>query len=150
MIYDTLEHIHLYDGLQPEVVLGLRYLAETDFSALPDGRQNIDGDNIFANLMRYDTKETNDLPEAHQAYIDIQYLIEGEELVKVAPLAQMGGVAEAHPERDLWLYHGPAQPLTIGKGRFLVLWPGDAHAPGIAASGVPAPVRKCVVKVRVR
>lgn len=149
VICDTLDNIRLYDGLQPEVVRGLRYLAETDFSRLPDGRQDIDGDSVFANLLRYETKEANDTPEAHRAYIDIQYLIEGEELVGVAPLSAMTDVAEAHPERDLWLYHGPTQPLTIGRGRFLVLWPDDAHAPGIAVDGRPAPCRKCVVKVRV-
>ena len=150
VIYDTLDNIHLYAGLQPEVVQGLRYLAETDFSQRPDGRQELAGDDLFANLMHYETKEANDTPEAHREYIDIQYLVEGEELVGVAPLSAMTGVAEAHPERDLWLYHGPTQPLTIGKGRFLVLWPNDAHAPGIAVDGVPAPCRKCVVKVRVK
>lgn len=62
----------------------------------------------------------------------------------------MTGVAEAHPERDLWLYHGPSENVTIGKGRFLVLWPNDAHAPCIAVDGKPEAIRKCVVKVRVK
>lgn len=150
MIYDTLENIHLYDGIQPGVVRGLRFLAETDFSKLADGRHEIDGDDVFANLMSYESRAVNDTPEAHRAYIDIQYLISGVELVGVAPLSAMTGVAEAHPERDLWLYHGPAENVTIGKGRFLVLWPNDAHAPCIAVDGKPEAIRKCVVKVRVK
>lgn len=87
MIYDTLENIHLYDGIQPGVVRGLRFLAETDFSKLADGRHEIDGDDVFANLMSYDSRAVNDTPEAHRAYIDIQYLISGVELVGVAPSA---------------------------------------------------------------
>ena len=150
MIYDTLDNIHLYEGVQPGVVRGLRYLAETDFSKVPDGRQEIDGDDVFANVMSYETKVVNDTPEAHREYIDIQFLITGEELVGVGPLGEMTDEAEAHPERDLWLYHGPTQPLTIGKGRFLVLWPSDAHAPCIAVDGKPAAARKCCVKVRVK
>lgn len=149
MIYDTLEHIAAYEGIHPGVMRGLRYLAETDFSALPDGRQEIDGEAVFANLQSYENKPANDTPESHRDYIDIQYLIQGEELVGVAPLEAMTQVVEAHPERDLWLHRGPVEYLTIGRGRFLVLWPGDAHAPGIAPAGRCAPCRKCVVKVRV-
>lgn len=150
MIYDTLDHIAQYEGILPGVMQGLRFLAETDFSALPDKRLELDGDNIFAFLQSYETKPANDTPEAHEKYIDIQYLVEGEELVGVGPVEAMTGVAEARPEGDIWLYHGPTQPLTIGKGRFLVLWPGDAHAPGIAVDGVSRHARKCVVKVKVK
>lgn len=150
MIYDTLSHIQQYEGIHPGVIQGLRFLAETDFTKLPDERLELDGDNVFAFLQSYETKLQNDTPEAHREYIDIQYLVEGEELVGVGPLEDMTDVAEAHPERDIWLYHGPTEPLTIGKGRFLVLWPGDAHAPCIAVDGKPAHCRKCVVKVRVK
>lgn len=146
MIYDTLAHIHRYEGMHPGVMQGLRFLAETDFSQLPDGRVDIDGENVFANLMTCQTKESNDTPEAHRRYIDIQYLIEGEELVAVGPLEMMNEEAEARPDGDIWFYHGPLCPVAIGKGRFVVVFPEDAHAPSIAV-GQPAPVRKCVVKV---
>lgn len=149
MIYDLLTHIDQYDGIHPGVMQGLRFLRETDFSALADGRYELDGTNVFANVMSYNTKERNSTPESHRAYIDIQYVIEGEELIAVAPLEDMTGVAEAHPERDLWLNNGSAEPLTLARGRFIALWPCDAHAPGIAPNGVPAPARKCVVKVSV-
>ena len=54
---------------------------------------------------------------------------------------------EAHPERDIWFYHGPLDEITLGGDKFVVLFPGDAHAPNIAVDG-PEPVRKCVVKVK--
>lgn len=149
MIYDTIDHIRQYEGILPGVTEGLRFLAETDFSKLPDQRVELSGDDVYAFLQSYETKPVNDTPEAHRKYIDIQYLVEGEELVGVGPLEAMTDVAEAHPERDIWLYHGPTETLTIGKGRFLVLWPGDAHAPCIAVDGKPTRCRKCVVKVRV-
>jgi len=44
-----------------------------------------------------------------------------------------------------WL-DGAGDYLTVGAGQFVILWPGDAHMPGIAA-GVPGPVRKVVVKI---
>lgn len=149
MLYDILENVHAYEGIHPGVLRGLRYLAETDFSKLPDGRQDIDGDAIFASIQSYTTKPVNDKPEAHKDYIDIQFLIEGEECVGYAPLVEMAEEVEAHPDRDLYFYHGQFEQFPIGHGRFMVLWPGDAHAPGIAKDQ-PAPIRKCVVKVRVK
>ena len=51
-------------------------------------------------------------------------------------------------ERDLAWLQGPGEFLTLGAGQFMILWPGDAHMPGIDA-GVPGPVRKVVVKIAV-
>ena len=146
MIYDTLDHIHRYEGMHPGVLRGLRFLAQTDFSTLPDGRVEIDGENIFANVMTCVTKERNDTPEAHRKYIDIQYLIEGSEIVAVGPLERMEEEVEARPQGDIWFYRGPLSGVEIGQGRFVVVFPEDAHAPSIAVDK-PAPTRKCVVKV---
>jgi YhcH/YjgK/YiaL family protein len=38
--------------------------------------------------------------------------------------------------------------ITLGDDRFVVLWPGDAHMPGIAVDA-PAEVRKVVVKIAI-
>ena len=108
----------------------------------------IDGERVFALFQSYETKPENDRPEAHRKYIDIQYLIEGEELIGVAPLTSMERVAEAAPERDIWFYEGETAKLPLGGGRFAILFPQDAHAPCIAA-GECRPVRKVVVKVAV-
>lgn len=146
MIYDTLDHLSRYEGMHPGVLQGLRFLAETDFSAQAQTRFELDGDRLFAFTQEYETREDNDTPEAHRRYIDIQYLIDGEELVGVAPLEEMTEEVEAKPDNDIRFYHGPTAKLPIGKRRFLVLFPEDAHAPCIAL-GAPAAVKKCVVKV---
>ncbi len=145
MIYDTIDHLHRYEGIHPGVMQGLKFLAETDFSKLEDTRVVLDGDRVFANLMTCMTKTENDTPEAHRKYIDIQYLISGEEQIAVGPLEEMEEV-EARPQNDIWFYHGQTTPVPIGKGRFVVLFPEDAHAPSIALDQ-PSTVRKCVVKV---
>ena len=146
MIHDTLTHIFRYEGIHPGVLKGLQFLRDTDFSALPDGRVDIDGENVFANVMTVETKEANDTPEAHKKYIDIQYLISGREHIDVGPLEAMEEEVEARPEGDIWFYHGKLDRITIGDGRYAVLFPGDAHAPCIAV-GAPETVRKVVVKV---
>ena len=43
----------------------------------------------------------------------------------------------------------PGADLVIGEGYFLVVFPEDAHEPGLAVGGVCAPVKKVVMKVPV-
>lgn len=147
MIYDSLSHIDQYQGIHPGVFRGLELLRSTDFSKLEDGRHEVDGSNLFFLLQSYDTNPVNNTPEAHKDYLDIQYLISGREWMGVAPLEAMTEEVEGHPERDIWFYHGPVDNVLLEGDRFVALWPGDAHAPGVAVDA-PAPVRKCVVKVR--
>ncbi|MEG0824548.1 MAG: YhcH/YjgK/YiaL family protein [Oscillospiraceae bacterium] len=148
MIYDLVENSARYDGVSPNLKKALQFLRETDFSALPDGRQEIDGDRVFANIMTFQTRAENDTPEGHRDYIDVQYPISGTEYIGVGQLRDATETVESHPERDIWLYHAPTENITIGEGRFVAVFPNDIHAPGIAI-GNPATVRKCVVKVRV-
>lgn len=148
MIYDSLKHLDAYKGIHPGVLRGLELLRDTDFSKLADGRYEVDGDDLFYMLQSYTTNPANDTPEAHRKYIDIQYLISGQEKIAAGPLEEMTEEVEARPEGDIWFYRGPLSELLVSGDKFLVLWPGDAHAPGVAPDE-PAPCRKCVVKVKV-
>lgn len=145
MIYDKLENIEAYEGIMPRLMEGLKALKDADFSAMEDGRYELDGDKLYMNISSYETKPDK-RAEAHEKYIDIQYLISGTELIGVAPLCEMGQPVEAKPEKDVWHYEGATEKLTLTGSRFMVFYPQDAHAPGIAC-GEPSKVRKAVVKV---
>ena len=146
MIYDSLKNIDRYAGMG-RLYTALRYLAETDFSAVENGRHEIDGDDIFCMVSDYVTRD-NPMAEAHEKYIDIQYLAAGEELIGVAPITCDKELETANPEGDCWLYRCETQPLPLGGDLFMVLYPSDLHAP-CNAKGEPASCRKVVVKVRV-
>ena len=149
MIYDTLEHIDVYEKTHPGLYRGLCVLRDTDFSKLPDGKYQVEGEELFYSLMTYETKPANDTPETHRKYIDIQCVLSGGEDMAVGALEEMEEVVEARPEGDIWLHRGPAPSVVrLTPGRFAAVWPGDAHAPGIAL-GEPARCRKAVVKVKV-
>ena len=148
MIYDRIENIETYSAISERLAKGLRLLQTTDFSALEAGKYEVDGKELFFMLQSYQSKEQNDRPEAHKKYIDIQYLLEGEEQIGIGALSEMVEEVSANPEGDIWFYHGPVTSFKMEKGNFAVFFPQDAHAPGIA-TGNPAPVRKVVVKVLV-
>jgi len=58
--------------------------------------------------------------------------------------------------KNIGLYKGltpaidcPGMDTVIGDGYFLLVFPEDAHEPGLAPGGVCAPVKKVVMKVPV-
>jgi YhcH/YjgK/YiaL family protein len=146
MIYDKLDNLETYAPISERLAKGLQLLRTTDFSTMEDGKYEVDGKSLFFMLQSYDSKPVNDRPEAHRKYIDIQYLLKGEEYIGVAPLSEMTEEVSANPDGDIWFYHGPVTNVKIGNGKFAVLFPQDAHAPGIAVE-TPEPIRKVVVKV---
>jgi YhcH/YjgK/YiaL family protein len=148
MVFDRLDCAEQYYGLGAAIARGLRFLRETDLDALPTGRQEIDGERLYAQVNERDTTPLADnLWEAHRRYIDIQYLHRGVELVGHAPLSRLtAGPYDA--ALDYVPASGDGAFLRMQAGDFAIFWPGDAHMPATAL-GAPAPVRRIVVKVAV-
>ena len=130
----------------------IEYATTTDFSKLEDGRQEIDGDNMFANLFHLTSKPVEEThPEMHKQYIDVQYWISGEELCGVAPYEGGSTCIDPHEDQDLYFYSDVKGEsfLRAWKGCYAVFFPNDAHRPGVCIDGKPLEYRKVVVKVNV-
>jgi len=148
MVCDLLANAHLYSGLGPRIAQGLQFLADTDLASLAQGRHELDGTRLYALVSDYTPKPPAEGRwEAHRRYLDLQYLVSGVERMGVAPASRMRETSY-DAERDLAWLDGAGDFLTLGAGQFMLLWPGDAHMPGIDA-GVPGPVRKLVVKIAI-
>lgn len=148
MIFDTLNNVNNYEGLG-RVYTALKFLAETDFNEIDLGRYELDGDNIFYMVQSYDTDPTKTVSEAHRKYIDIQFMVEGEEIIGVADISSEKELTEAKEENDVWFYNCKTEPLTLSAGKYMVLYPNDLHCPGVATNGKALTCRKVVVKVKV-
>lgn len=86
--------------------------------------------------------------ENHHKYIDIHYVIEGVEKIVVSSRKDLERITEFSEENDCELFAIPddAKCVELQAGDFLVVYPGESHAPMIAANGEIATVRKVVVK----
>ena len=146
MIIDQLKNAALYFGTHFRMEEALRYLQKTDFSKVEPGKYEIDEANIFALIQQYDTKaKEKGRWEAHRKYIDVQYVFSGTELFGYHDLGLMQSVAYDEA-KDFHELKGSGDFLRVPAGMFLVLFPHDAHMPGISVSA-PQPVKKIVVKV---
>lgn len=129
----------------------LDWLRNTDTMALPLTRHDIQGDEIFVNVMDMTTRPfEGSHPEVHQKYIDLMYWPEGGERIGVAPYLGTEPVFEARPENDIALLEEVANEsfLVATEGCFGLFFPWDAHRPGLFLGDGPATSRKAVVKIR--
>ena len=114
------------------------------------GRIEIDGDKVFLNRNAYTTADpANAKFEAHRAYADVMYMVEGEETIYVKPVSQLSNItAEYNPEGDYLLadFDADATPVHLTAGSFIILLPQDAHAPN-CWYGEAKNVKKIVGKV---
>ena len=110
---------------------------------LPDGTEA-----LYANVQEYETRA----PEAcaleyHRAYADIQFLFEGREAIGWRPLtADLAETKPYNPEADIGFVAGEGTAIPFPKDGFFVLFPQDAHAPGMRVPGATK-VKKVVLKV---
>lgn len=133
------------DKLNKRVVEGLEFLAKTDFSKLEDGRHVIN-DYMYVNVETYQTKE-DALFEAHRDYIDIQYIISGEEKIGVTKYSDCKENIPYDKERDIEFLNGEGEFYPMRTGDYMILYPTDAHKPSISLNEQTT-VRKAVVKVK--
>lgn len=102
MILDMLENGKNYVSLNDRFAEAFAFLAEKNFEELPDGRYEIDGENLFAVVMSYTTRPVTEVEwEAHQKYLDIQYLARGKEIIGWALLNQLTLSKPYSEEKDI-------------------------------------------------
>jgi biofilm protein TabA len=149
MIYDTVANAPLYRALSPRLALGLDYIMGFDPNTAV-GRVALDGDNVYALVQSYQPTPASQRPfESHRAYIDIQYIAAGEEIIGFSPLDLLTVTMPYSAEKEAALYTGADdRPLFMSRGDFTILFPQDGHKPGCLWRE-PGPVKKVVVKIRI-
>ena len=149
MILDTLANARLYESLGPGFAAAFAWLRRNGATASGEPVA-VDGDRVVARPGAYETHPRDPSRfECHRRYADVQFVAEGEETVEVADPSSLRPVAPYDPAGDVaWFASdAPRDAVRLAAGSFLVLWPHEAHQPGVAPPAGPGPVRKVVVKV---
>jgi YhcH/YjgK/YiaL family protein len=119
-----------------------------DFSKLVPGEHEVKGRTIYASVSYYDTKQLSEGSfEAHVKYIDIQFVISGEERIGYAPMAEHPiYMREYDYDKDYALFETTGELLVANQKVFFIFMPQDVHMPGIQLHG-SHPVKKLVMKI---
>lgn len=147
MIFDSLENAKTYQDLHPNIKTGLQFLENTkNLSDLTVGKHEVDGDNVFALVQEYETKDFNpEMWEAHRKYYDIQFIVKGNEHIKLSRIEDISPNMEYNSEGDYQLFTGEGGAILLKENDFIILKPNDVHQPGVKINQ-PSPVKKIVVK----
>lgn len=158
MIIDIIENASLYQNLGEKINKAFNYIRNTDLKNLQAGKYEIEGDNVFALISEYQTKpESEGKLEVHRKYIDVQFVIVGEELMGYTPLdspafakASAGKQEILEPykeENDIIFFKGEKSFIKVTTGMFAIFFPTDVHMPGICVEK-KSHVKKLVIKVK--
>lgn len=153
MVCGTIADSAKYERLHPRFGKAFEFLRSHDLAKLPLGRNEIDGDDVYANVMdvTLDTWDPNAKLEVHRQYIDIHVPISGDEVDGFIRDEDGVRAAASHfdVEKDYALFENPKmEKVAVRKGGFAAFFPPfGAHAPN-KTEGAPRKHRKLVVKVR--
>ena len=148
MIYASLSEMRRYVGVHPLMAKAIDALEAFAANIPEDGKNVLEGDLLFANVQTYSPRAERGLFEAHRKYIDLQFILDGEEEIDVEPLSRTEVHAAYDPAIDFETRTAAAY-TTLRRKKFdcAVLFPEDVHRPGVKT--VADTVRKIVVKIAV-
>ncbi len=140
-------------GFLPAPILrALDYLKKCDWQILENTKQKIDGESMFMVVDEYETKPPNDKKaEQHQQYIDVHYIIRGEEVIGLGYANEANVVIDPYDlAKDRISYREIKDEAYISllTGMFAIFFPADIHRPGLHSNGKQK-VRKAVIKIAV-
>jgi biofilm protein TabA len=125
------------------------FLRDNNLETIEPGKYDFDGDNAYAIVTEAPSKTPEMAKwEAHLRYIDIQYVIKGEEKIGVTTLS-LSTVSKPYDEtNDYANYDAEGTLYTAKPDTFFLFFPDDVHRPNILIDGFEV-VKKVVIKIKV-
>lgn len=151
MIADKITNLNKYPQLAKYENEIRGFIQRLNEDKLDDGKYELIGDELFALVQRYETKEkTGAHMESHVKYADLQYINRGEECIYYDLVEDMTLMEDRRPESDILFYE--IQPdkgyVVLSEGMFAFYAPQDGHMPCII-SGERQSIEKIVFKILV-
>jgi YhcH/YjgK/YiaL family protein len=148
MIIDRLENADRYCDMHPGFAKAFAFLRRSDLAELPAERHEIDGDKLFCMISKGPGRPRSEAKlEAHRKYIDIQYVIAGDEEMGWKLTADCHIVDVPYDDvKDIMFFKDePDSWNEVPPGSFVIFFPRDAHAPLVG----DGQIHKAVLKIAV-
>ena len=117
----------------------------------PNGRYDF-GEDCFVLVSSYESKRLQEdmRLEAHEKYIDVQYLAVGAERIFHTDKQTLTVTDPYNAQKDIAFYHlTTAQEVQVRAGEAVILDTNEAHLPNVAID-TPVFVQKAVIKLKKR
>ncbi|WP_192456518.1 YhcH/YjgK/YiaL family protein [Musicola keenii] len=139
-------------ALHPIIHQAIHYISTTDFTTMETGKYDIIPGKMFCLLQEFTTEPVeNRLAESHFQFVDIQYLLQGEETIGVARGSRNNTIIDDKKETNDIVFYRDIQNeslITLIPGMFAVFFPEDLHRP-CCQCREPSFIRKAVIKIHI-
>ncbi|MFV0522370.1 MAG: YhcH/YjgK/YiaL family protein [Mangrovibacterium sp.] len=121
---------------------------QTDLKALEVGKYPLVDGKLIANIQEYNSKEPENARwEAHENFIDVQYVISGKERMGIMPLSDAKNAGTYNAEKDVIFYgENTGAIYPANSETYFLFFPSDLHRPCIK-DDVSESVKKLVIKI---
>lgn len=100
------------------------YFRGTNLDQLTPGKYPVDGENVFAAMTDNPTKEFDKTNwESHRKYIDMQYVVQGAEKIRVVPMDKAIGIKPYDEARDVANYSADDKLYEAKPGTLYIFSP---------------------------
>ena len=149
MIYDHISNLEKYQYVSRNIGKFVDYMKEHDITKFEPGVYTVNED-IFFIVKEYEPRLPENAGwETHREYLDIQYVMEGKELMGISTDNVLKVKDDYNQETDKTTYYptDKESTLKLWPGMFALLLPEDAHHPTLI-DGQVTHNKKAVVKIR--
>lgn len=145
----NIDKIILNNDIENKIQKCVEFVKLNDLNKINNGSHEIDGSDIFVNIFQMTTADPKDRAwEAHKVYIDLHYLIQGNEQLHINDLKNMS-IEDYDDETDSVILNGPKKDvINLSEGDFYLCMPNDAHKTGVISSKSEY-IKKAVFKIKI-
>ena len=130
MILDRIDNLKFYGVFDKKLAAIVEFLKT--HPTLSDGHYELDM-GIYVNVGSGTVRDSGDF-EVHRRYADLQWVIEGSEVIEWASLSVMRSSTEYNEAGDYQLFSdaaGETVALKLTPGYFAIFYPQDGHKPSL-------------------
>ena len=149
MVFGNIRDLKDFGYLEENVRKCFDYAREHDLLSYEKGSHPIDGDELFVNIVEYETTTPeNRFWEAHRQYLDLHFMLRGPEQIDVNFIDNMEQKEFVEKDDFLPLEGDHNSHVVLNAGDFLLCYPADAHRTAVQV-GAPANIKKAIFKIRI-
>lgn len=145
MIIGRIEDFEKYFSVNVNFRKALEWL-KVSSSAAVSQKIEIDGEKVWGKIF-LDSGE-NKVYEAHRKFIDIHFIVSGEEEFAWSDINALTVTKEYDSSADYLLLDGNVNNFLMKEGMFCICFPEDAHIPGYSVKSDKA--KRAMVKVEIQ
>ena len=150
MVFGNVRDLKDYGYLEEEVLKCFAYAKEHDLLAFEKGSHEIEGDNLFVNIVEYKTTTPEErFWEAHRQYLDLHFMLRGPEQIDVNFIDNMEQKDFVEKDDFLPLEGESNSHVVLTEGDFLLCYPKDAHRTAVQVKE-PVTIKKAIFKIKIK